>query len=1231
MARRPPPNPRLVGDPVDVVTGANLDAQVDFVVPGAPGVVWRRFYDSREAAIPTPLGRGHRHPFDRRLVVDLDGVVYHDPAAGTVAFPPFDVGGDGSPAHGPHASVEAPGAVLTRVGPGAYEVRSRLATVRLEEFAPGRARPTAIDGPGGAVRLTYASTGPLSDLLVDGHVRLRVRSDVEGRIASVWLRDEAGDRVLATYAYDGAGRLVEARNALGGAFRYAYDADHRVVRREDPRGFAFLFTYDAAGRCVDSRGEDGTQGIALAYAPSGTTTLVTRADGGTWTYAYDEAGALARVTDPYDGERTYAYDDDGTLASAFDENGNPTRYLYGEDGALLAVHDAVGRSPEAVPPLSRQHEPLLQPRSPALFRARRRPVSSVAPPPYQRATPIEWDYGSLIAYGVLCRPAPEAAVLGRFPAAVRQAIQTAPARAASPRTLVGAPPFPAGDAEHDALGNLTRLAARDGGVERWAYDAAGNVQAYQNAAGHTWRYDRASWNLLQRETDPTGAAVAYAHSPTEYVTGVASGPQSVARFAYDLKDRLVRVERAGRPVEAYGYDAARNVTEKRRADGALLFSAEWGPANLLAALHLDSGETLTYGRDDRGRITRAADGHGETAWTYDAAGRCVAELRDGLGITRSPEGPPGLTVFGRFRSRLELTGSGVDVVDPTGARHRVEIHPHGLVERAFANGTRELSQYDGRGRCLLRAAYDGRGELREAQQYGFDRAGRLRAVRDHAGRQTDYAYDAAGRLVGERTADGERRAFAHDPAGNLIRQPGLGGAVVGPGDRLERANGVVFTYDDRGRLVQAGGGAAAWTYEWDGLDRLVGCQTPAGRWTAAYDGLGRRVAVAMDGRTTRFYWDGERLAGRVGPDGAVRVYVYANAAARVPVALVDYDGLDADPASGRSYAVFADHLGAPVRVEDASGAVRWRGRYDPFGRCEVDPASTLRVDLRRPGHLFDPALGLTYNRFRYYSPRLGRYVQPDPAAHEASANVYQYLPDPLSGVDTNGLGCGDGVVRSEGYDADLRAEVQAEITRLRQELDQPVSSTSTRRRGADETVALVVVVKRDGSREIWATSSRGTPSADLGVPDSIGGVPVVHRGIDAGDGPRSHHAEQRALTDARQSDDVSHIETIGVTTSCCNSQGVGCTQAIRDNGDPDLDSVVVPSPRDPPVPTVARETPAVPPSTERRREEVRQLREDNPDATQQELADQWGETHDGATPDRRTMGRWLRDAGIETS
>jgi RHS repeat-associated protein len=136
--------------------------------------------------------------------------------------------------------------------------------------------------------------------------------------------------------------------------------------------------------------------------------------------------------------------------------------------------------------------------------------------------------------------------------------------------------------------------------------------------------------------------------------------------------------------------------------------------------------------------------------------------------------------------------------------------------------------------------------------------------------------------------------------------------------------------------------------------------------------------------------------------------VYADPLALVPLLFLDYDSVDADPASGRRYFVFCNQVGAPVAVQDDRGQKVWQARLDPYGGAHVDPSSTIDLALRFPGHYCDAETGLHYNRFRYYSPQLGRYLQGDPLGIAGGLNLYAYPANPLAKVDVRGLMCPPG-------------------------------------------------------------------------------------------------------------------------------------------------------------------------------------------------------------------------------
>ena len=219
-----------------------------------------------------------------------------------------------------------------------------------------------------------------------------------------------------------------------------------------------------------------------------------------------------------------------------------------------------------------------------------------------------------------------------------------------------------------------------------------------------------------------------------------------------------------------------------------------------------------------------------------------------------------------------------------------------------------------------------------------------------------YPYAPAG--ADDRFASGEGFATgAYDADGN-------------PGTLASSAGTMGFAYDERGRVVSISGPGAS---------------------SFRYDGDGRRVERVAGGATTRFVYDGDQAV--VETDGSNRPTLY-----RLPgVGFVR---------NGAQRYEQGNALGSVLAVRDASGAVVGRTEYDAYGR-ETYAAGGERGGQRfagAKGYQNDDATGMQLLGARYYLPKLGRFLTPDPIGHEGGINLYAYCDDsPLERVDPSGL------------------------------------------------------------------------------------------------------------------------------------------------------------------------------------------------------------------------------------
>jgi RHS repeat-associated protein len=979
---RPPLLPKLkclfTGHPIDPVTGANVDTFLDHEAERPSLFRWERHYTSLAAERDGPMGRGFRHYYQRDLAIDLDCAVYTDGEGRLIPLPL--PGPEGAP-------TRREGYVLERWSEGAETVYSLW---RAGEPTMEFVRPQGVDtqprlarmlSPDARIDFNHDALGRMVGMVESQGSRVletRLILDEQGRILEVRRgpRDSRELPIVAAYAYDRAGSLVVFQDALGARATYACDAPGRIVRMTDRNGYSFHFTYDALGRCIEEHGDDGLHRVALQYEPAERRTLVTKADGGVWIHEYDERGTLVRIEDPHGGERRWVVDDEGRILEETGADGKTTlRFLYDEDDNHYGVADALGY---IHPPLDEEPHPPdpLEHKVPG--RAREQQWGSLFEELPARGAPADW-LPVKSALGGLSAPRPRERAV-------------------------------------DPAGRVVEALDVAGNRRAWAHDAEGNLIRYRDRDGREHRTALTSWNLVGAEIDPLGNATQFDYTPRARIARIVDRGGNESRYERDLKNRLVRVLRHGVLREEYTYDERDRLIEKRDGSGHVLLERAHGDNGLPSRRRLASGEVYQYAYDEAGHVTRASTRDVEVERELDRRGRLTRDERDGDGVRHrfDSAGLRATTYFGRFTVTYRQTEDGSLVIEaPGGGAQRLQRGEHESLLMTLGNGTRALSLHDHDGRCVGRAVWRRRGASTAlwSVEYSYSAEGDLHKIVDNARGATEYAYDAAHRLIGEAGPGEAKIAFALDAAGNILDKPGLARAQLLEGNRLARAEGERFGYDARNHLAERITDAGEVTrYRYDSLDMLVEISWSGreARWTAGYDGLRRRLYKSLGNERTDYYWDGDRLAAEVGPTGALRIYVYPAPSALVPFMFIDYAGIDASPESGKAFYVLGNQIGAPLHIEDQEGDVVWRAEHvEPHGQITVAKGASVAYSPRFPGHLHDEETGLFYNRYRYYSPRLGRYLQSDPIGQSGGINLYAYPANPLTHVDVLGLMCAD--------------------------------------------------------------------------------------------------------------------------------------------------------------------------------------------------------------------------------
>jgi RHS repeat-associated protein len=965
------------GHPVDIITGAQFDTFLDARAPGEALFCWRRHYTTARAHLEGPLGFGFRHSYQHSLQVEPQACRYEDERGREYLFPPLSTDGQ---------EAQSQGLVLRRLDAHRYELRSGSQPRLIFELPRerGEALLTRVSQEARSLELHYEGdrlTGLTEHAPDVEEARYEVISDRRGRIIELRQLTPADPRLLAVYRYDSQGCMTESVHAEGGQHQYQYDARRLMTRMKDPRGYEFWWRYDAQGRCIETAGEDGLWKTRLEYAPDQRETRVIERQGGLWRYRYDENATLRERIDPYGGIFRRQVDEEGRVLRELDCAGRPLSWLYDENGAHVGRRDWHGFvfPPEEL--LPNRPDPLeLRPPQVPLEQLWKGVVQ--APPP-----------------GAFSRLGPSTPLL---PAAVMQAAL----EVLSPRREA---PLP--HRKFDGLGHQVEEQDAAGRLRRWRYDGSGNLVALQDADGQPLTLTMTSWNLVGARADALGHVTSFTYNSTEQVVRVVDPGGAVTAYDYDEKDRLLAVHRDGEPLESYLYNARDQLLEKRDGAGQLLLRLRYDKRGEVIERQLSSGEAHRFEYDHWGRPTLASTKAHEVRLRSDPRGRPVQDLRAGRGVEHwyVADRPVQTLFFGRFlvEYRRELSTGVLTLVDPTGGEHTLRVSEPGLVLREHPNGTRELLEYNDQGLCEGRLSWKvaGDGSVQtSATRYRYSAEGDLLEILGTQEGRVEYEVDAAHRLVAE-SGPGGRREYRLDAAGNVLQKPGLSRVELEAGNRLRAANDERFTYNSRQHISERRSAGGRWVrYTYDSLDQLIQVEDGRGEpWTADYDGLGRRIRCGRGQAQTGFFWDGNRLAAELAPDGRLRLYLYADTEPIVPLLFVDYASIDAPAAEGRVYTLLTNHQCVPLQVEDAQGQWVWRAeRIDAYGQLEVHPGSRLTLNLRWPGHYFDAETGLHYNRFRYYDPHLGRYLQADPLGLAGGLNVYAAPANPVSQVDVLG-------------------------------------------------------------------------------------------------------------------------------------------------------------------------------------------------------------------------------------
>ncbi len=266
---------------------------------------------------------------------------------------------------------------------------------------------------------------------------------------------------------------------------------------------------------------------------------------------------------------------------------------------------------------------------------------------------------------------------------------------------------------------------------------------------------------------------------------------------------------------------------------------------------------------------------------------------------------------------------------------------------------------------------------------------------------TNYGYDSDERLIAVALPTSETITYQYDAMGNRVVVSDNNATTTYASNALNQYTSVgsaIFSYDADGNLTMTTGGPGGSTvYTYDDMNRLIGVKTASDLWTYQYNALGFLVASTHNGQLTQYLIDlhglGNVVAEYDGSGNVIANFTYgAGLVSEITAAgVANYYDFDA---SGNTAG-----LSGPAGTYVASY------NYLPFGEVRVANGN-VNNPFEFGGQLgiMTAANGLDFMRARFYSPSLGRFLNPDPSGLAGGMNLYAYTADsPITIQDPSGL------------------------------------------------------------------------------------------------------------------------------------------------------------------------------------------------------------------------------------
>lgn len=535
--------------------------------------------------------------------------------------------------------------------------------------------------------------------------------------------------------------------------------------------------------------------------------------------------------------------------------------------------------------------------------------------------------------------------------------------------------------DYDTFGRNTGVSV--GSTALASYTYTNNLltqQTYANGATLNFAYDNLD-RLSSRWYNDGDYKLEYLYGNNGMLAVVLDyAANERTKYTYDLADRLVAAEQYD-TATLNGYNVLSRVNytyadETNYLTGMSYYSTELGTHTV----------DYTYGDLTSGQMP---DQVYEVAWNgsevltnaYDAFGRLTERS---IALTDSALTTD--TLFSCYTYRDDEDGATTTT----------------LVKRHWTNHTSFLYYYDANGN--ITRIFDGK-KLTDYAYYTYDCLNQLIREDNKAGgytcvytyedgnitSKTTYAYTIEENLgTAQKT---EIWTYGNSSWGDLLTSYNDG------------TNSYTVTSDAAGNITNISNGTDSISHTWLGRIMQSATIVEDGETTTAiysYNADGQRIQKVVDGSTTKYFYNGDILAGMtVGANKIVFLYDETGA----PFGFTY---------NGTAYYYVKNLQGDIIGITDSTGLLVVEYAYDTWGKLlsvSGDAADTIgqKNPIRYRGYVYDSETGYYYLNSRYYSPGLCRFISADEVEYLGAVdgiigqNLFSYcLNNPVNMIDVTG-------------------------------------------------------------------------------------------------------------------------------------------------------------------------------------------------------------------------------------